>query len=264
MNPKKNVRERLIGWQRHRLFLPRLQMILILSLTGFAGFLTSFVLLRAGMEQMWMRYPLAILAAYVAFLLTLRLWIAFYLSQETWNLGGNPSSPTQNAACASPDFNLPVGAAFGAADQPETSFSFGGGDFGGAGAGGSWGDAIPDSSSLSSGGSSDSDPLELGLIILAVVAIIGGLLASLYIVYIAPVLLAEILVDGFLVRGLYERVENIERKHWLQTAIWKTLLPALLCVIFFGVAGMALQIAAPDAKSIGEVWRELKTNKPAN
>ena len=101
---------------------------------------------------------------------------------------------------------------------------------------------------------------EFGLIILAVIALIGALLASLYVVYIAPVFLAEIIVDGLILGGLYKRVRHIERKHLLQTAVSKTLLPAILCIVFFGIVGGALQMLAPEAKSIGEVWSELTTS----
>ncbi len=263
------------------MFLPRVQMMIILLLTGCAGFLSSFVLLHSGISQMWMRYPLAILAAYVAFLLLLRLWLAIHSSQDNFNLNT--------------DLNLSIGDISGGSNGGGTSgsadFSFGGGgDFGGAGAGGSWdaGDspspAVPAVSTVSAvsyssssgggksgGGSSaldgvslDVDSEGIGLIILAVVAVIAGLIATLYVVYIAPALLAEILVDAVLLRGLHKRVKNIERKHWLQTAVRQTLLPAILCAIFFAVAGGLLQAAIPDANSIGEVWRELKSEKPAN
>jgi uncharacterized membrane protein YfcA len=110
------------------------------------------------------------------------------------------------------------------------------------------------------GFSFDIDLEEFGLIILAAIALIGGLLASLYVVYIAPVFLAEILVDGLILGGLYKRVRHIERKHWLQTAVRKTLLPSILCVVFFGIVGGALQMLAPDAQSIGEVWSVLTSN----
>ena len=258
MNPNRNTRGGLISWQRHQLFKPRFQMTLILSLTGFAGFLTSFLLLHSGVSQMWLRYPLAILSAYVAFLLSLRLWLALHRSRGNYDLGVN--------------FDLPIDGGSGGTASSSADFSFGGGgDFGGGGAGGSWGDSVSSSSSLPySGGngssafdgiSLDLDLQELWLLVLAVAALLGGLVASLYIVYIAPVLLAEILVDGLLLRGLYNRVEHIERKHWLQTAVRKTLLPALLCVLFFGVAGGALQAIAPEAKSIGQVWSALTTSQ---
>jgi hypothetical protein len=87
--------------------------------------------------------------------------------------------------------------------------------------------------------------------------LIGGLIASLYIVYIAPALLAEILVDGALVAGLYRRVKRLEQRHWLRAAVRQTLLPAVLVALFFTVAGYALQKAVPGAHTIGEVWHQL-------
>lgn len=258
MKLNRNTRHGLISWQRHQLFMPRFQVSLLLLLTGFVGFFSSFLLLHFGVSQMWLRYPLAILSAYVAFLLLLRLWLAFQRSQNNLDFDAH--------------FDLPIDGGSSDTASPSADFSFGGGgDFGGGGAGGSWGDSVSSSSSssYSGGGSSaldgvsfDVDLEELGLVILAVVALLGGLFASLYVVYIAPVFLAEILVDGLLLGGLYKRVGQIERKHWLQTAVRKTLLPAILCVLFFGVAGGALQIFAPEAKSIGEVWSALTTSKP--
>ncbi|HEX8564627.1 MAG TPA: hypothetical protein VF648_03090 [Pyrinomonadaceae bacterium] len=248
MYVKRNTRHGLISWKQHQLTLPRFQMSLILLLTGFVGFLSSFLLLHSGISQMWLRYPLAILSAYIAFLLLLRLWLAVQRYQ------GN--------------FDLPIDGSFSGTSSTSGDFSFGGGgDFAGGGAGGSWGNSVSTSHSDSGGSpifdgiSFDFDLEELGLLILAIVALLGGIVASLYVVYIAPVLLAEILVDGFLLRGLYKRAEHIERMHWLKTAVRKTLLPALLCVLFFGIAGGALQAIAPEAKSIGEVWNVLTTSK---
>jgi hypothetical protein len=95
------------------------------------------------------------------------------------------------------------------------------------------------------------------LIVVALIALIGGLVAALYVVYIAPVLLAETLIDGVLLVGLYRRVKRIEQRHWLQAAVRRTLLPALLCAMFFAVAGYAMQKAVPEAHSIGDVWKHI-------
>lgn len=233
-------------------------MTLILLLIGTVGFLSSFLLLHCGISRMWFRYPLAITAAYAAFLLLLRFWLALHHWQ---NSSGSDVSVDLG-------IDVPVDFGSGGAVSPNADFYGGGGDFGGGGAGGSWGDAVsPTPASFSDsdvGGSSfldgvsiDLDLEELGLLILAVVALLGGLIASLYVVYIAPALLAEILVDGVLLGGLYKQVKHIERKHWLRTAVRKTLVPAILCIIFFGVVGGALQMAVPEAKSIGEVWKVL-------
>lgn len=195
---------------------------------------------------MWLRYPLAILAAYGVFLLLLRLWLAYQRSPGDFDLGV--------------DINIPSNGSPGGGSSPGGDFSFGGGgDAGGGGAGGSWDDGVSSSSSDSGDslpdGGFDFDVGELGLILLAAAALLGGLLAAVYVVYIAPVLLAEILVDGLLLSGLYRRIGNVPRKHWLQTVIRKTLVPALVCMVFFGVAGGTLQKLAPEAGSIVEVWR---------
>lgn len=250
MNRDQKTRRELIDRQKHQLFMPRVQMSTLLLLTGLVGFLSSFLLLHSGVSQMLLRYPLAILSAYVAFLLLLRLWLAYQRSQGDYD--------------SYVDFDLPGDSSSMEIASRSSDLIIGhGGDFGGSGAGGSWGESATTtpSSSYSGGGSVldsasfDIDLEELGLVIIAIVALIGGLFASLYIVYIAPILLAEILVDGLLLRGLYKRVENIEREYWLQTAIRKTLVPAILCVLCFGVMGGALQFLAPEAKSLGEVWR---------
>lgn len=89
---------------------------------------------------------------------------------------------------------------------------------------------------------------------LIVLAILGILAVALYVIWIAPALLAEILVDGVLVAGLYSRVKRIERRHWLRAALRQTAVPALVALLFFTAAGYLLQRAIPEAHSIGEVW----------
>jgi len=228
---------------------PRMQMSLILGLTGLAGLLTSFSLLHVGITWMWVRYCVAILVAYCAFLLLLRLWL--WLQRQSWDVKVDPTAIDIYPSTAT--------------DQGG-GFQFGGGgDFGGGGAGGSWAESA--ASSPPSGGSSfaesisiDLDLEEGWLVVLAIVAIIGGLVASFYIIYIAPALLAEILVDGALVAGLYKRVKPIEQRNWLRAAVRRTIVPAILAAIFFTVAGYGLQKAVPEARTIGEVWSQVVGN----
>lgn len=78
-----------------------------------------------------------------------------------------------------------------------------------------------------------------------------------YVVYAAPPLLAEVLLDGALVTGLYRRLKRGEQPHWIHGAVRRSWLPALLAALFFGVAGYAMQLLAPEAKSIGEVLQRL-------
>ncbi|HEV2914570.1 MAG TPA: hypothetical protein VGX92_14925 [Pyrinomonadaceae bacterium] len=258
---KRSRRERTIEKVKRRLMrksLPRVQVSLILLLTGLAGFLASFSLLRLGLGWMWLRYPIAILFAYCVFLLLLRLWLSLQRSQHELPNPELDLSAVEVNYSPLPSYN------------PDFKFSGGGGDAGGGGAGGSWGgsslQAASPSSSASSGGGGgggsflDNIDLDLEggwLLIVALVAIIGGLLAAFYVIYAAPALLAEILVDGVLLTGLYKQMKRIEQRHWLRSAVRRTLLPALLATIFFSIAGYALQRAVPEAHSIGEVWKHV-------
>ncbi len=222
--------------------LPRVQMFVILAVTGMAGFAASAFLLRWGLTSMAVRYPLVIAISYGVFLLLLRAWIAMH--RESWT----------------PDVEVPIDGGWPIGSSGSGPRVFGGGsDFAGAGSGGNWGEPA----ALSSGGGSDSilpdidvglDTDDIGTVILAVIALLAALLALFYVVYIAPVLLAEILLDGALVAGLYRSMKNVERQHWLSTAVRKTIVPAVLTVVLFAVAGFLFQKAVPEANSIGEVW----------
>ncbi len=231
---------------------PRTVMAVIVGCSAVVGFFSSMTLLHFGMTSMALRYPVSIAAAYCVFLLLLRIWLWLH-------------DPHSNTNVDLPEMDIVdlSGSSSSANNAAEAGFGFGGnGDFGGAGAGGNWGESV----SSAAGSNSfldglDFDLEELGFIILAVAAIIGGLLASLYIVYIAPVLLAEILVDGILITGLYNRVKKIEQRHWLKTAVKKTLLPAVLVALLFSVAGYAMRQIAPQAHSIGEVWSDASSDK---
>jgi len=244
------TREREIEVVRLRLIregTPRLQMSFILLLTGLAGFLASFSLLHLGVASMALRYPAAIVMAYCVFLLLLRLWL--------WAQGRGLHADL-DPSCL--DIDIPGGSA------PGKGLGFGGGgDFAGSGAGGNWGAGVA-SPSRAPGGDSfldrvgfDLDLEEGWLVVLALVALVGGLLASLYVIYIAPALLAEILVDGVLLAGLYKRVKRIEQRYWLRSALRRTLTPAVLTAALFTAGGYLMQRAVPAALSIGDVWKHL-------
>jgi ABC-type Fe3+ transport system permease subunit len=100
-------------------------------------------------------------------------------------------------------------------------------------------------------------------IIIPVAAIVGVVIAMFYVVYIAPVFLAEILVDALLVAGLYKRLKGVEPRHWLRSAVGRTLLPALVATALFVAAGYLMARVAPEAHSIGEFWQQVSTGKIA-
>jgi hypothetical protein len=215
---------------------PRLQIMIILGLTGVAAFLTSAVLLRLGVTPMVVRYPVAIAAAYGVFIMLIGLWL--WLQR------------------AEPDMDdLTEGVLDGALRNVDLTPTGGGASVNLAGM---------NSPTVSGGGGSGIDlpgiDVDLDLddaiwVVLALVVLIAGLLAIFYIVYIAPILLTEVLVDGLLAAGLYKSVRDVEGRHWMMTVLRKTAIPAGLALIFFSIAGFCVQKIEPEASSIGEAWR---------
>jgi len=57
---------------------PRFEMAVALSLTGLAGFLATAGLLRMGLDTMWIRYSLSVIAGYAIFLLMVWALVAMY------------------------------------------------------------------------------------------------------------------------------------------------------------------------------------------
>jgi hypothetical protein len=255
-------RERKIEFLKRRLqrkSYPRLHASLILLLTGLAGFLASFVMLRLGVSAMWLRYPVAILFAYGVFLILLRVWLSLSRPRD-WDVLDVVETTVEVVS----DSTESGGSDFG-----------GGADFAGGGAGGSWGESVSTitstkssvstftstKSSGSSGFSFDLDLEDGWVLLIAVVVVVAAFFAALYVVYIAPLLLAEILLDGVLMAGLYKRVKSIEHRHWLRSALSRTAVPAILVVVLFTIAGYAMQSAVPEARSIGEVWKHIAAGR---
>lgn len=230
---------------------PRLQMTLIAALTGAFGLLSSFLLLRQGVESMVVRYPTAVLLAYLMFLFLIWLWLR--TNREDYVDVPDFSSPSSGGA----------GPGCGSSVEAVAPIrSGGGGDFGGGGASTSFdgvGSPVDDGPGLGSdmsdaaGAFAEAD--ELAIPLLAVVMAVGLAFASLYVIYIAPALLAEVLVDGALSYALYRYVRGDDSEHWLATAVRRTVLPFIATAIFLAAAGAGMAAYAPGARSIGEVVR---------
>jgi hypothetical protein len=213
---------------------PRLVVLLIVALSGLGAFLFSAVTLEFGFTQMGLRYFGATLVGYLTFLLLLRGWIAY--ERRDWHIDGDL-----------PDLGSRDG-------EPAKDALFGGGRSGGGGSAGSW----HPSHGFDTGIDLDLDIGELWLVVVAGICALGGLIAILYVVYAAPVLLAEVALDAALVAGLYRKLRQEDARHWLTSAIRHTWAPALVAGLFLIVAGVAIQWALPDARSIGDVWRQIR------
>lgn len=208
-----------------RLHSPRLQMFLIVALTAAAGFLASVSLLDVGLDALGQRYALSVIIAYLVFLLLLRTWVRMYdKSLDIPDIGSGRSRGQSDAH---------AGAGRGA-DRHGYGESRGlsehlSGDIGDAG------DAV--------------------LVLLAFAVFAGALFSALWVVWMAPTLLAELIVDIALGARLYRRLRGIESTDWLRTALRRTALPFLIVLLFFAAAGTLAQLWMPEARSLGDLLR---------
>lgn len=250
-------------------------MLLLVTVTAGIGFLSSVLMLRAGLHNMGLRYAAACGLAYLSFLSMLWIW----LKLARWE--GRSDSSLSDVAV-----NLPLNPTF---DSGGTSpvpfvpeFNGGGGSFDGGGAsanvefgsgGVDSGVIMPDTASsgldVGIGDGSGGDglsfdvgelgaPLAVLLFAVALLAACGALFyAAFNLIGTAPLLLAELIFDGVLAAGLYRRFRYQVARHWLETALRQTIRPFFAVLLFVGVAGFVLSFAWPQARSIGDVVRIL-------
>lgn len=211
---------------------PRLLMMGVLFLTGLAGFLASAAMREMGMaRQMGLRYVLAVGVAYLTFLATLSLWL--FLTRRRRQRTGPivEGDDVVNAVYLADTMQpMPVIA------HPEDLESIGDLKLG----------------ELADG---DGEGVAIIVVLLLVVAVLAALFAGVWVLMEAPLLLAEIFVDGALVAGMARRLRRVEPdRHWIVTAIRRrrTWVPFLIAAIAFAFVGGSLQYFVPEATTMLE------------
>ncbi len=237
-------------------------MVLILSLAAVGAFLTSASLVALGLSNMGLRYALAVVGGYLFFLSFVRVWIAY--QTRNWSFGRRPR--TQQERSQSPDIgniDLPDLSALGdLSSSADAGFSGGGGAFGGAGSSGSFDGGVATEGSSSGAidgvGGADGEGI---VIVIAAVALLGGLIALGFVVYSSPILLAEVLLDVAVVGAIYRKNQRHERGHWAAGVVGRTYKPALVLAVFAAIFGLATQSLAPNQHTLGAVLKAYNAAK---
>jgi hypothetical protein len=228
---------------------PRLHMALIVAVAGLGAFLTSALLLYAGVTDMAIRYFIAAIAGYATFIGLVSVWLAYQRRQWSLHDGvgepgwDGPSDPIGSPACGSRD-----------------PTSLGEGDaFGGGGASGSFEPWSGTDTVRNAGDSSldlDASPADVddaGLIVMAIAVVTAGVLALGFVVYMSPLLFAEALLDAAVVGAVYRRARQREKMHWTRGVLRRTWLPAAGIALCAALLGFALHAVKPEARSLGDV-----------
>ncbi len=237
----------------------RLTMLLVVAIGATVGFLTSAFLLWAGVWYMPVRYAVACALGYAAFVALMNRWLGVQAERDT---GSNiVEHAVDTLDVTGPILRMP-GRSGGGNSVPGGVFE--GGRSGGAGASAAFGGpsapppiiVAPASHSSSSSSSSwmpdlDEDGLKL-LPIFAVIAIIVGLFAAVSVIWSAPHLLAEILVDGAIAGGAYQRLKQTGWTGGIIRRTWKPMLAIFMAFVLLGFAGHYFN---PAAASIGDFFQ---------
>lgn len=227
------TREQLVEKAKARMAVPRVQMMLLLAAAGGAGFLVSYGLLQFGVDRMALRYPLAVGVAYLVFFLLLRLWLAFQREPVECTLDG------LDLAVDAADAGVDV---LSAAGQPFAPMP-----------------VAPRSERPSL--DLDVPDLDEGIFLIVLAAVAAVVLGAVfYVIYLAPLLLAEVLVDGLLLVGFYKKLKGPEPEHWALCAVRRTWIAALVVAVTFFFAGVVFENLAPEARSIGGVWQAVSSD----
>ena len=235
---------------------------------------TSHLLMRLGVDTLALRYLFTLTAGYLGYLLVVRVW--------AWRLvrRREESADHGDAGADVLDFGGIVGEPYRGGSAPVPVPRTGGGDFGGGGASGDFGEGWTSGlHSASAGGGGDSSALgdlaggtvdalgsvdEGAVVVVPVVAIFligaalilgAGSLAMLLFGW--DVLLAVAVELAFSVVTARAAI-SVEREGWLSAAVrltWKPLLGAVVCAV---VLGAALDYFLPGVQSLPQAVRLLQ------
>ena len=245
---------------------PRLTMLLVVGCAAGVAFLSSALMLWMRIHYMPVRYALAGVIGYGVFVALMNRWLGHHADQSNVNNLMDTADVIDAVDIPGGLFRGTARAAGRAADG-----LFGGGRSGGGGASASFGTGgvvppvspIPMAASSTDGkGSSKGLSFDLDLDdgakallpLLAIAAIVAGLVACAGVIWSAPNMLAELLVDGAVAGAAYNRL-RASSGDWTFGIVRRTWLPAAAIIVTFVMLGVAGHHFKPDADSFGDFFR---------
>jgi hypothetical protein len=260
--------KRIAAALQHRFFL-RVHMTAILTATILVGLATTWVLYRIHLNVFAIRYGLAVITAYAAFVGFIKVWL-WYVEY----CGRRRSCDT-----ADDWFDCINFSGGGSSSGSGVSFSGGGGKFGGGGASGSWASetnaqAAPvivapspksssstssKSSSKSSGGGLGDDLGELILVLLIIALVLAIIASFVWIVWAAPAILSEVVFNAVLAGALARHTHRATCGEWIGGVIKKTAIPFALILALSVTMGWWAQHICPSAVRLRDAFHCVKS-----
>ncbi|MBI1920777.1 MAG: hypothetical protein HYS23_06810 [Geobacter sp.] len=266
----------------------RLHMTLILLATGLSGLLTTRLLLAAGVEDIVIRYPLAVLFSYLMFFLLIKLWLKYLAVTPTQEVREKKNSLGDTL---SNFVDVPSGGGSGGSFSGAGGhFAGEGGQFSGAGASGGFNDmgafvtegagnafaetagnaasnaaegtgsAISDAAGDAAGDAvsalADSDIMVPIVLLVAIGAIIASVFgAGVYMISEAPMILSEAAFEFVLAAGLVKSSRAMDSPDWIGSVFRTTWKPFGIALVVAFAGALTIHAACPEVTRISELVR---------
>ena len=261
--------------KRHSL---RFHMSLILMATVCSGVLATKVLLALHLENVMLRYPLAVIFAYLIFFISVKLWLKYIA----------PVPVTQKAHNNSPDLgdvlpDMPISCPSDGYIRVDEVFHGSGGGFDGGGAtesfgevgnaftgsssdilpggidtGGGIGDAVGDVVGSVAEGLGDEGGVVAVVVFAALAAIMAVVVgAGVYLVYEAPFILSEAAFEFILAASLIRGTKRIDSADWMGSVFKTTSIPFIVTLALATLAGYLMHHYFPEVTRLSELLSRL-------
>lgn len=240
----------------------RFHMFLIVATCVAVALLITKGLLEVGLTTMWVRYIVALIAAYATFFIG--IWVWLHLSKYGRHLRANWGRESRNDFLGDVPVdiipNIRIGEV-GSNASPDKAFG-GGGLFDGGGASGSWGDALPSTKGSSSKfGLEDFGDVDLGeggcalviagILLVALLFVIFG--AATYVIYQAPIILAEVVFEVLLGSPLARGARALNSANWVRVLFARTWLPFAVLLAVAMMFAIYCHGMFPELTTAGQV-----------
>ncbi len=292
--PADSLRSRLAARLRTR-FALRVHTAILLAWTFSAGLLTTKGLLVFGVHAMYLRYTIAIVVAYGAFLLGVRIWLAYVGAGAGGSGNVRNADRRKDGSTDLPDLSSSGGGSSGGGASSGGGFRGGGGSSGGGGASASFGEVAPPQPNLmmmenpnlsasggagaggSGGGGSDSSLLgdvggkvgdavggigggDDGCLIAFAIMIVIGLIAlaiggAFFVISMGPEVLIDAAFNAMLSGGLIKAGKRVSDPGWVGSVIKGTWKPLAIVLAMAWLFTGTAAVLTPKAHTFGEVMR---------
>ncbi|MEP7062805.1 MAG: hypothetical protein ABI881_10425 [Betaproteobacteria bacterium] len=240
----------------------RLHMSLMLAAAFSVGFMSNFIMLRAGLSALLLRWILAYCIGYLVLFVAMRFWLA-YVGVRPFSRGSGGS-----ALDAGDGYTGPIAWPSGGRSSGGGAFRGGGGRFGGGGASGGFDGKSVAASVGSHGGSKGlgigdifggDDSGKLLLLIAVVVAILaafgGGIV---FLVVSAPHLLVDVAFGAAITSGMAPAAKRVAVAPQWEGSVWHaTWKPAVVMLVVLIVCALVFHHFFPGMRTLGEAFTAL-------